>query len=515
MTNWVNAARPGMRVDYQIGIVGAGFGGIIAALDLKRSGMASFVIFERAPEPGGVWRDNVYPGCACDIRSHLYSIESDPNPDWSSSYASQPEIFQYLKDVVRRHDLQRHIRYSATVTEVRFLEEDGCWLITDQNGGTCRVRTVIIATGPQSRPWYPRFKGQETFRGKTFHSSAWDASVVLDGKRVAVVGTGASAIQIVPNIAPVVSQLVVFQRTPAWILSRWDKKIGSFRRWLYRHVPAAQTFVRGLIYWFLEFIGLAFLGNATIEKWLTTVALHKLNKEVHDPAVRAKLTPHYQIGCKRVLVADDFYPAFNRANVRLVTESIEEIAPTGIRTEDGRLHEVDTIVFATGFVVADTDNYLRIIGREGRILAEDWNRNGGEAYLGINVAGYPNMALLLGPNSGLGHSSALHVMESQMKYVLQYVGEIARAGGNAYLDVKPELQTLYNIELQKRLTGTVWASGCRSWYLNRNGRNTTLYPGLMADYRRVISQFRAADYDLVRHPSEALAETATVTPEPT
>jgi cation diffusion facilitator CzcD-associated flavoprotein CzcO len=490
-----------MPVNYETGIVGAGFGGIIAALELQRTGHGSFVIFERAHEVGGVWRENIYPGCACDVRSHLYSIETQPNPDWTESYASQPEILRYLKDVVRRNRLEEHIRFGANVSQVRFLADDACWEIHDENGdehgdengSICRVKMLILATGPHSRPRMPSFPGQSRFSGEMFHSAAWAASVKLAGKRVAVVGSGASAVQIVPNIAAEVSHLDVFQRSAPWVLPRGSRRIGGFSQWLFRRVPALQTLARKVIYWAMEFVGLAFMGNDRIGNWFSGIALRKLAREVKDPVVRAKLTPNYRFGCKRVLVSDDFYPAFNRPNVALVTENIARIEPNGIRTDDGCLHEADVIVLATGFIVADTDNYLRVVGMDGRVLADEWNREGCEAYLGINVAGYPNMALLLGPNSGLSHSSALHVMESQMRYIVQYLERISNAG-TAWLDVKPEVQSLYNVKVQSRLVGTVWAAGCTSWYLNRDGRNAAIYPGLTWQYRRATAQWNANDY---------------------
>jgi len=496
-----------MPVNYETGIVGAGFGGIIAALELQRTGHGSFVIFERAREVGGVWRENIYPGCACDVRSHLYSIETQPNPGWTHSYASQPEILQYLKDVVRRNRLEEHIRFGANVSQVRFsqCEADACWEIHDENGSICRVKMLILATGPHSRPRMPSFPGQSTFSGDIFHSAAWDASVKFAGKRLAVVGSGASAIQIVPNIAPEVSHLDVFQRSAPWILPRGSRGIGRFRRWLFRRVPALQTFARAIIYWAMEFVGLAFLGNDRIGNWFSGIARRKLAREVKDPVVRAKLTPGYKFGCKRVLVSDDFYPVFNRPNVALVTEKIARIEPNGIRTEDGILREADVIVFATGFIVADTDDYLRVVGADGRVLADEWNREGCEAYLGINVSGYPNMALLLGPNSGLSHSSALHVMESQMRYIVQYLAQISKQG-TAWLDVKPEVQSLYNVKVQSRLVGTVWAAGCTSWYLNRNGINAAIYPGLTWQYRRATAQLNLNDYVAVSAAEASRAE---------
>ena len=485
-----------MQTDFQVGIVGAGFGGIITALELRRAGIDSFVIFERASEVGGVWRENVYPGCACDVPSHLYSIEDQPNPRWTSSYASQPEILEYLKNTARASGLLKYIRFNTRIQEARFVEEEGCWHILDQHGCVCRVRAMVLATGPQNRRFTPAFPGLKSFTGTMCHSAEWDYSIDLKGKRVAVIGTGASSIQIVPNIAPEVAALFVFQRTPAWIMPRGERKISAFEHFLFSNLPFTQKLARWWTYWFMEFVGLAFLGNAFITRRLTRIALNKIEKEVKDPDVRRRLTPGYEIGCKRLLLSDDFYPAFNRPNVSLITDPVSSILPDGVRTVDGKVYEVDHIVLATGFTVADADQYLRIVGRQGRVLEEEWARDGIEAYLGMTVSGFPNMAILLGPNSGLGHSSAVHVMESQLGYVLQYLAALDKAE-NAFLDVEPEVQRVYNIDIQQRLKRTVWNSGCKSWYLNRMGKNVTLYPGLTATYRRVTARFNARDFQSI------------------
>jgi cation diffusion facilitator CzcD-associated flavoprotein CzcO len=494
-----------MRTDFEVGIVGAGFGGIIAALALQREGRDSFVIFERAAQVGGVWRDNIYPGCACDVRSHLYSLEGEPNPAWTGSYAGQAEILEYVKDTVTRHDLRKHIRFRSNVTEVRFLESEGAWQVYENGRPSCRVRKVIVAIGPHSRPLLPSIAGRDSFAGPSFHSSSWDHSVDLKGKRVAVIGTGASAIQIVPNIAAKVKELYLFQRSPAWVIPRGDRTTSAFEKWLFRHLPFTQELVRRAIYWLTEFIGLAFFGNATLNALLTRVALHKLGREVKDPETRKKLTPDYKIGCKRVLISDEYYPAFNRPNVHLVTDGVCEITPTGVLTEDGVHRDVDCIVYATGFVVADSDDYLNVIGREGRVMTREWARTGAEAYLGMNVSGYPNLSILLGPNSGLGHSSALHVMESQMHYVLQYLARLEALAENAFLDVKPEVQAVYNVDVQQRLKRTVWAAGCRSWYLDKQARNTTVYPGVTYQYRALTRRFRTEAYAVTKTVADAAA----------
>ena len=488
-----------MKIDYQVGIIGAGFGGLVAALKLKNSGRSSFVIFERASEIGGTWRDNTYPGCACDVPSHLYSIASKPNPDWNYKFSKQPEILNYLKKVVENNDLTSHIRLNSDIVEIKFMEFQGLWQITDRTGNQTTVKFIISSTGSLNRPVIPKFEGLETFKGAKFHSSQWDKTCDIKGKRVAVIGTGASAIQIVPTIAPDVAQLMVFQRTPAWITPRRDRKTLRFEKALYRIAPATQKFMREGFYWINEFLGKAFVGNQNIYKISKFVSLQKLKSEVHDAETRRKLTPQYNLGCKRVLVSDDYYPAFNRSNVNLITDNIEKITENSIITKDGQAHEVDIIVFATGFEAADLILYTKILGINGTNLIDEWAKTGAEAFHGTTVAGYPNLALLLGPNTCLGHNSVIHIMESQMNYVMDYLNILEKNGDNAYLDVKPTVQKLHNESVQNQFEGTVWASGCKSWYMNKNGRNTTLYPRLTVQFRKETQKVNLEDYSIVKN----------------
>ena len=483
-----------MPVDFEVGIIGAGFAGLIAALQLRRAGRESVIIIERGAEVGGVWRDNVYPGCACDVPSHLYSISTRPNPNWTSNFASQPEILEYLKQITVHDDLRRQIRFGCEITEMRFCAETGCWQLNDQRGQQFCVRAVIVAVGPHSRPYIPALMGREKFAGTSFHSSRWDRAVDLAGKKVAVIGTGASAVQIIPSIAPVVRELTVFQRSAPWVLPRGEREISAFEHRLFQRFPTTQAIVRASIYLLMEFIGLGFVGPPVFNRLLAAVALRKLKREVHDPDIQRALTPTYRAGCKRMMVSDDFYPAFNRPNVYLVTEPIAELVREGIVTTDGVFHAADHIVYATGFTVADPDGLLRVIGLGGRVLAEEWATEGAQAYLGTTVSGYPNMAMLLGPNSGLSHSSALHVVESQMAYVLAYLAEIDAAGECGFLDVSAPAQMAYNSDLQRRLVELVWSSGCRSWYLNRAGKNTVIFPGLTLSFRRRMRRFDPRSY---------------------
>lgn len=487
-----------MKPNFQIGIVGAGFAGIIAALRLKRSKRDSFVIFEKAASIGGTWRDNFYPGCACDVPSNLYSISFEPNADWKRVYSPQAEILEYLKNVVKKNEIESHIRYDSDIVNFEFAEQDGCWKLTDRTGRTTVVKILVLAVGPFNRPQIPDFEGLETFKGKTLHSARWDLNYDLKGKRVAVIGTGASAVQIVPAIAPDVEHLTVFQRTAAWVSPRMDMEVPIARQRRYRKYPIFQRIRRALLYGLLEFRGLLFTGNKRVYNYFHKLSLEKLENEVSDPETRRKLTPDYKLGCKRILSSDDYYPTFNRPNVSLEVEPIRKITPDGILTENGREQKFDTIIFATGFEVADFTTDMRVVGRSGRELFSEWQKSGLEAYRGSTVSGFPNLVFILGPNTGLGHNSMIHMMESQANYLLKYVELLEKSGANGFLDLKPEVQRKYNEFLNEHFQKTVWASGCSSWYVNRAGRNTTLYPRLTINFRRETKRLESDEYDIVR-----------------
>ncbi len=487
-----------MSPDFQVGIIGAGFAGIIAALRLQQSGRNSFVIFERAEDVGGTWRDNIYPGCACDVPSHLYSIATEPNPNWSRMYSPQAEIWEYLRNVVRKNQLEKHLRYHSDIVRCEFVEKEGWWKVIDQQGRATTVRMLIAGLGPLNRAKLPEIKGLDSFQGKVQHSSQWDQNYSLKGKRVAVIGTGASAVQIVPTIAPEVERLVVFQRTPAWVGDRFDFTIPKSLRGFMQKFPRGHAAIRKGLYALLEWRGKMFVGNARIHNLFVKLSLQKLRREVRDPEVRRKLTPNYTMGCKRILVSDDYWPAFNRANVYLETAAIAEVTRNGIRTVEGKEHEVDAIVLATGFEVADGTSFtMKIIGRNGRELFEGWRCESMEAYKGGIISGFPNFAYLLGPNAGLGHNSVLLVMEMQMNYVIDYLALLERKGEKAALDLQPQVQRAYNDELQRLMGNTVWASGCKSWYANAQGKITALYPRLLEQFRRENERVEAREYEVV------------------
>lgn len=477
-------------------IVGTGFGGLGMAIQLKKQGFHDFTILEEAPSVGGTWRDNHYPGAACDIESHLYSFSFAPNPDWSRTFAPQREILAYLERCTDTYGLRPHIRFNAAATAATFDERAGLWTVEASRGDPIVARAVVSATGGLSRPAYPDIPGLRSFQGKMFHSARWDDAYPLEGKTVGVIGTGASAIQIVPSIAPRVGKLHVFQRTPPWILPKRDFDIPEAHRAVLRRLPALQRLARLRQYALHELLALGFVVDPRLLAYASRMALRHLHDSVPDPALRDKLTPHYTMGCKRVLLSNDYYPAICRDNVDLVTSGIAEITPAGVRTQDGVDRPLDAVVLATGFQAADVIAPFTLRGRGGRDLNDAW-RGGAEAYLGTTVAGFPNFFLIIGPNTGLGHSSMVYMIESQIAYILSALRVMDRRRLKM-VDVREDAQAVYNKKLQGRLARTVWSTGCSSWYQTKDGKNTTLWPGFTFEYRLRTRRFDPGDYDLVQ-----------------
>ncbi len=478
----------------RMAIVGAGFSGLGLAIRLKQRGMSDFVLLERAHNIGGTWRDNTYPGCACDVPSHLYSFSFAPNPNWTHHFSPQPEIWNYLRDCVRRFGLGPHIRFREEVRDATWDDVSQCWRITTSTG-RFTADMLAMGNGPLSEPSLPAIPGIERFAGTLFHSARWDHGHDLTGERVAVIGSGASAIQFVPRIQPTVNQLALFQRTPPWILPRDDHPISERRRALFRRLPPAQALARARIYVEREIGVLGLVYQPERVKSAERLSMKHLHRQVSDPALREKLTPRYTMGCKRILLSDDFYPAVTQTNVELVTDRIREVRTASIVTEDGRERPVDTLIFATGFHVTDMPAAAYVHGRGGQSLADAW-RSDPQAYLGTTVAGFPNMFLMIGPNTGLGHSSMVYMIESQIAYILDCLRVMDRRGLRA-VDVRPEAQVAFNDEIQRRMRGTVWTSGCASWYLDARGRNTTIWPGFTWEYRWRTRRFDAARYELI------------------
>jgi cation diffusion facilitator CzcD-associated flavoprotein CzcO len=481
-----------MRDTYVL-IVGSGFAGLGMAIRLKQAGIDDFVLLEQASGIGGTWRDNHYPGAACDVQSHLYSFSFEPWPEWSREFAPQKEILAYLEHCADKYGIRPHIRFGSRVTRARWDEHEGVWEVETSDGRTIRARVLVPGCGPLSRPVMPDIPGLASFQGKTFHSARWDHSFPLEGKSVAVVGTGASAIQIVPAIAPRVGKLFVYQRTAPWLMPKPDGEIPTWKRATFRQIPAAQRLARRRIYWTRELMALGFVVEPRIMKLGERFGRRYLRKSVADAVLRDKLTPRYTMGCKRVLPTNDYLPALQRPNAEVVTAPIAEVRAHSIVTKDGVERAVDAIVLATGFEAAEQVAPFEIRGRDGRELNEVWT-DGAEAYLGTSVSGFPNLFMLVGPNTGLGHSSMIFMIESQIAYVLDAVKRM-RARRLAAVDVRPDVQAAYNARLQRRLTKTVWASGCMSWYLTRTGKNTTLWPGFTFEFRWRTRRFDASAYD--------------------
>ncbi len=479
--------------DPYVVIVGSGFAGLGMAIRLKQAGIDDFVVLEQAGEVGGTWRDNHYPGAACDVQSHLYSFSFEPWPEWTRDFAQQKEILTYLRHCADKYGVRPHIRFNTRVTGARFDERTGLWEVETGDGKRLRARVLVPGCGPLSRPSLPDIPGLASFQGKMFHSARWDDEYPLEGKKVGVVGTGASAIQIVPAIAARVKQLSVFQRTPPWIMPKPDGVIPSWKRAVFRRVPMAQTAARRGIYWRRELLAVGFVVQPRIMRALSRLARLNLRRNVRDPALRAKLTPTYTMGCKRILPTNDYLPALQRPNVELVTDGIAEVRAHSIVTKDGTERPLDALVLATGFEAAEAVAPFDVHGRKGQSLDTVW-RDGAEAYLGTTVAGFPNLFLLIGPNTGLGHNSMVFMIESQIAYVLDAVKRM-RARDLRLVDVRPDVQAAYNARIQERLKNTVWATGCMSWYLTRSGKNTTIWPGFTFEYRWRTHRFDAASYE--------------------
>ncbi|BCJ74027.1 4-hydroxyacetophenone monooxygenase [Catellatospora sp. IY07-71] len=487
----------------RIAIIGAGFGGIGAAIRLRGAGHRDFLVFDRGAEVGGTWRDNTYPGCACDVPSHLYSFSFARNPGWSRSFSPQPEIWAYLRRCADEHGVRPHLRLGHEVHGAAWDAESQVWRL-DTSHGVYSADVLVAAGGPLTEPSIPDLPGLAGFRGETFHSARWRHDLDLRGRRIAVVGTGASAIQFVPRLAPQAARLTLFQRTPAWVLPRGDRRITTLERRLFRAAPVTHRLARTAAYWGRELQGTAFLRPALMRVG-QAVARRHLRRSVADPALREKLTPRYTMGCKRVLLSDDFYPALARDNVDVVTEPITRVTADGVVTADGRTHAVDTIVFGTGFHVTDLPMAHAIRGTDARTLAEHW-AGGMYAYRGVAVSGFPNLFLLLGPNTGLGHNSVVFMIECQLGYLLGALRHLDRTG--AAIEPDPDTQRRYNEALDRRMAGTVWSTGgCRSWYLDEHGRNSTLWPGYTWTYWLRTRRFDPGAYRAV--PARAATAGAT------
>jgi cation diffusion facilitator CzcD-associated flavoprotein CzcO len=477
----------------RVAIIGSGFGGLAAAVRLAQAGVTDLVVFEKSSDVGGVWRENTYPGAACDVPSHLYSLSFAPKADWSRRFAPQAEIHQYLRDVARDFDVLRHIRFNTEVLAAAFDEEGGTWRLTLSGGHEHEADVLIAATGQLSRPSTPDIPGLARFEGTLFHSAEWDHGHDLTGERVAVLGTGASAIQFVPAMAPRTARLSVFQRSAPYVLPKPDRAYRDRAKTAFARIPGLLRLSREGNYFSNELRSLGFNTEPRLLFAHKSRYRKHLREVVPDRALREKLTPSDPMGCKRILMSNDWYQALQLPQVDVVTEGISEIRPRSIVTADGTEREVDTIVLGTGFAATEFLVPMRITGRDGRDLHDQW-KHGASAYLGTVVPGFPNLFVLYGPNTNLGHNSILVMLEAQIGWVVQ--GVRALMDGRArWLDVRRDVAEAFDAWVQERVGHTVFAGGCRSWYLTESGRNTQNWPASTLTFRRRLRRFRLEDFE--------------------
>ena len=479
-------------------VVGAGFAGLGASIKLDEAGFTDFLVLEKGPDVGGTWRDNTYPGAACDVPSQLYSFSFAPNPSWSRSFSPQPEIQAYLRNVAAESGCLDRFRFGVRVEDASWDDDRQRWLVST-TAGALTADTVITASGGLSEPKLPDIEGIEGYAGELFHSARWNHDYDLTDKRVAVIGTGASAIQIVPEIAERTAHLDVYQRTAPWVLPRRDRAYSLPERLALRHLPGLQKLYRTAIYWAREAYVPGFTWRPELAAPAKALATKNIADGIHDPALRAKVTPDFQIGCKRILISNTYYPTLQRDDVELVTDAILRFTETGIVTADGTHREVDAVVVATGFYTTDQPIAEHIKGRDGVTLADAWRERGMAAYKGTTISGFPNLFQIVGPNTGLGHSSMVFVIETQVGYIVDALRTM-HARRLATVEPNARAQDRWNADLQRRMKRTVWnTGGCASWYLDEHGRNTVLWPRTTVSLRRLLRRFDVDAYD-VTHP---------------
>lgn len=480
------------RTEFDVAILGAGMSGLCMAIQLQRAGLHDFVMIEKSAGLGGTWWDNRYPGAQVDVPAPAYSFSFAPNPHWTHRFADAPEIQRYQQRLAEQHGLPAHLRLGVAVAEARFDAEAGRWRLLLDNGEQISARFFACSTGALSAGRWPDIPGLADFQGRLLHSARWPAGTDLRGQRVGVIGTGSTAAQLVPALAPVVAQLTVFQRSANWIMPRVDRRYGRLDRWLHR-VPGYARLVRRAWVQVLEMSRRGFDEGTLARRFLQAGATAHLRRGVPDPALRERLTPRYPLGCKRIIYSNDYYPALARPQTELVTAGITHITPRGVSTDDGREHVLDTLVCATGFDTLRPLAGVRIQGLNGRLLTEAW-RDGAQAYLGIAVAGFPNLFLMLGPNTATGHTSTLLYIEPQVQHAIACMQRVRREG-RRWIAVRPEVAAAHDAAQQQRLSTSVW-SRCRSWYRADNGRIVAIWPGFTADYVKAVTQPDPAAYEL-------------------
>lgn len=487
----------GERVETGVIVVGTGFSGLGMAIQLLKEGRRDFVLLEKAQDVGGTWRDNTYPGCACDIQSHMYSFSFEQNPDWSRSFSSQPEIWAYMRGVAEKYGLYDHVRFGQEMTGARWDADESRWHVTSASGDEFVGQFLVSGVGALHIPQIPKLPGIERFEGASFHSAQWDHDVDLSGKKVAVVGTGASAIQFVPAVAPDTENLTLFQRTPPWVMPKPDHEMPGWAKRMFNALPFTQRAYRNALYWMLEARAIGFNGPTGVMKLAQKLAKWNIDRTVKDPGLRAKLTPDYVMGCKRVLISNDYYPALTRDNVEVVTDGVTEVRENSVIDGAGDEHQADVIIYGTGFHVTDAFDDMDIIGTGGRNLGKEWATEGMRTHLGITVAGFPNLFFLLGPNTGLGHNSVVFMIESQIRYVAEAM-RLVRDAGSAALEVREDTQRQFNSDIQTKLNKGIWTrGGCTSWYLDSTGVNRTIWPGFTWRYWMRTRKLRSDEFELV------------------
>lgn len=458
---------------YRVAVLGAGMSGLCMAIELRQHGIGDFVVLEKAAAVGGTWRENTYPGVACDVPSHVYSFSFELNPDWSQAFSGGEEIRAYCERCVERYGLAPHLRFHAEVTSLVF--DDHCWQIKLADGSSLSADHVVSGLGGLHRPNHPAIEGREAFAGPVFHTAEWDHDQDLRGKRVAIIGTGASAVQVLPSIAADVEEVTVFQRSPAWVFPRMANDISAARRARYRRFPALMRLHRYFLWLLMDAFGtLSLRRGSRLHARLERRARDFLEREVRDPKVRRKLTPDYAAGCKRRCISDDYLASFNRSNVHLVSEPVTQIEAGGIRDAEGKLHEVDVIIEATGFKPFDIHEYVEIRGRDGIRLQEQW-RERVESYRTVMTPGFPNFFMLLGPNSATGHTSALIMIESQARFVTRCLRLLAEREAR-HVEPTPEATGRFNQRIRRDMRRMVFSGGCNAWYTDDQDHNYTLWP---------------------------------------
>ncbi|MDR7087953.1 cation diffusion facilitator CzcD-associated flavoprotein CzcO [Aeromicrobium panaciterrae] len=475
-------------------IIGTGFSGMGAAMKLRDSGREDFVVLEKAHDVGGTWRDNTYPGCECDIPSHMYSFSYELNNDWSKSFSGQAEIWAYMRKVADEKGIRPYITFGVEVTGASWDDQRKVWTVKT-NGEDYEARVVIAGVGGLHIPNVPEIKGADSFEGPKFHSAGWDHTVDLKDKKVVVIGTGASAIQFIPIIAQETGHLTVFQRTPAWVLPKKDKPTPEWRKKVFAKVPGATRAYRNALYWALEARAIGFNGHVKILPVAEKIVKRYLAKKIPDPELRAKLTPDYRLGCKRVLQSNTYYPTFLRDDVTLNTDGVAEIVNDGVIDANGVKHEADIIIYGTGFHVIDAFDYLDVKGKDGVNLADQFREHGTETYMGMTIHGFPNLYFMLGPNTALGHNSVVFMIEQQTKYIVKMLDEMDKRGAVSANATLPA-QTEFNKEIQKLVEKGIWTQGgCTSWYLDSHGKNRTIWPKFTFQYWWETRKVEAKDFE--------------------